>query len=124
MEKHKQHEETKMQSSFSTTTTATLRTKTNYANEETAISSLMRWATPTRHRNELLGIQHQGLCRVPPIAAMGINLFGCETLSKVEPQARAQVQRSTTLIPTTKGMAEQRTTRTKVGRARTHKRKA
>ena len=46
------------------------------------------------------------------IIAMGVNLRGCETPNCAEPQPRAQVPRSTTLIPTPKGTAEQRTTGT------------
>ena len=44
------------------------------------------------------------------IVAMGVNLRGCETPNCNESQPRAHVQRSTTLIPTPKGTAEQRTT--------------
>ena len=51
----------------------------------------------------------------PAIVAMGVNLRGCETPNCVEPQPRAQDPRSTTLMPTPKGTAEQRTTGTKGG---------
>ena len=46
------------------------------------------------------------------IIALGINLRGYETPNCAESQPRAQVQRSTTLMPTPKGTAEQRTTGT------------
>ena len=46
----------------------------------------------------------------PAVVAMGVNLRGCETPNCVEPQPRAQDPRSTTLMPTPKGTAEQRTT--------------
>ena len=39
--------------------------------------------------------------------AIGVNLRGCETPNRTEPQTHSQFPRSTTLMPTPKGTAEQ-----------------
>jgi len=73
---------------------------------------------PWSRKMQKRGGRHSGtMCSA--IDAMGINLPGYEKPPNcAEPQPRAQVQRFTTIIPTPKGTAEQRTAGNAGGRLR------